>query len=178
MSNLNIMFGTPLWVYDLSSLIDNNALEQEGTSFTGGNYFDLTTKNITLLKNKMREICDDISVQYNWKNKPTGIYGTQRPLFPNELDTPHYHYGQKLVAVYYIKAEPKCGDIIFHDPRGGTDWEDINARTEDNGKTQRTYHRVTPVPGMLVLFPNYLIHSVEPNFSNTLRLSIAISIYE
>jgi hypothetical protein len=172
------MFGTPVWVYDLSNLIDNTALEQEGTAFNSGNYFDLTTKNITLLKTKMKELSDDISIQYNWRNKPTGIYGTQRPLFPNELDTPHYHHGQKLVGVYYVKAEQNCGDIILHDPRGGTDWPDINARTEDNGKTQRIYHRITPKPGMLVLFPNYLIHSVEPNFSGSLRLSIAMSIYE
>jgi len=174
----NIMFGTPLWVLDLKGLLDNTALEREGMLFTSGNYFDLAGDNIKKLKYKMKEICDEISVQYNWRNKPKGIHGTQRPLFPNELDTPHYHHGHKLVGIYYVKAESNCGDILLHDPRGGTDWPDLNARTEDTGKTQRIYHRITPKPGMLILFPSYLIHSVEPNFSGTLRLSIAMSIYE
>jgi uncharacterized protein (TIGR02466 family) len=174
----NIMFGTPLWVLDLAGLLDNDALEREGIAYQGGNYFDLQTENVLKLKIKMKQLCDDISIQYRWRNKPTGIHGIQRPIFPKELDTPHYHQGPKMIAVYYIKAEPNCGDILFHDPRGGTDWPDLTAVNDSNGKTQRTYHRVTPKPGMLVMFPSYLIHSVEPNYSDSLRLSIAMSIYE
>lgn len=178
MLQTNIMFGTPLWVLDLTGVVDNDALEQEGTAYAGGNYFDLDGKNIQKLKYKMKELCDQVALDFKWERLPTGIHGIQRPIFPKEFDTPHYHSGPKMIAVYYVKAEEGCGDILFHDPRGGTDWADLNARTDTDGRTQRTYHRVTPKPSLLVMFPSYLIHSVEPNYSESLRLSVAMSIYE
>ena len=178
MSNKNVMFGTPIWTYNFND-ISNEQLEREGIGYQAGtNYFDLPGQEIAKLKKKMRTICEEIAIEYRWNNMPNGIHGIQNPIFPNGFDTPHFHTGPKMIAVYYAIAKENCGDIIFHDPRGGTDWPDLNARTESTGRTQRIYHRVSPVPGLLVAFPSYLIHSVEPNYSDSLRLSIAMSIYE
>jgi uncharacterized protein (TIGR02466 family) len=79
--------------------------------------------------------------------------------------------------VYYVQALPNCGDILFFDSRGGTFWPDSKAVTNEV-RLARTYHRVTPKPGRLVLFPNYVEHMVETNLSNDIRISIAMELYD
>lgn len=175
MQNENILFGTPVWSYNLD--ISNSELEKEGFSYKNGNYFDLNTPQINKLKFTVKDYCDTIAETYRWDNKATYIVGRQNPILPGENDTPHGHQHCMMVAVYYIKVPEKSGDIILHDPRGMTFWVEPNAVNDGPHKHSRTYHRITPKPGMLLMFPNYLIHSVETNMSNEVRLSIMMEVY-
>jgi len=86
----------------------------------------------------------------------------------------HHHSNSDLSAAYYVTAKEGCGDIIFYDPRPGKVYKHplsikpnlLNA--DNNG--------VTPEPGMLVLFPSYLEHSVNPNTSDHERIVISFNI--
>ena len=80
-----------------------------------------------------------------------------------------------LAVVYYLKVPPNSGDILLHDPRGSILWQDPQARTDVDWESYRPYHKIKPVPGMLLIFPGYVVHSVESNLSNEYRISIAIS---
>ena len=48
MQNENVIFGTPLWKYDLD--IPNDVLDREGRQYVSGNYFDLPGETISKLK--------------------------------------------------------------------------------------------------------------------------------
>ena len=44
-----------------------------------------------------------------------------------------------------------------------------------NSEYTEKYFRITPKTNLFVLFPSYLHHYVEPNRSDTARISIAIN---
>lgn len=174
------IFGTPIWQYQLDNHVWlNDQIQRETVIFkTGMNLFDVEGEAIRTLKNTVKMYSDQIAIQYKWRNLPTSIHGRQNPIYTGGCDTPHFHMGSKLVAIYYVVVPPNSGDILLHDPRGYTNWDDPSVRTEDTGKTCRAYHRVTPKEGMLLIHPSYLVHSVETNLSTEMRLSIAMSITE
>lgn len=176
MQNENILFGTPIWIFDNLN-ISNEKLEQEGIPYKNGNYFDLNTPEINKLKYTVKDYCDQIAEKYRWDKKATYIIGRQNPIRPGENDTPHGHHHAMMVAVYYLQVPEKSGDIILNDPRGMVFWVDPQVVNDGSHKSCRSYHRITPKPGMLLMFPNYLIHSVETNLSNQMRLSIMMEIY-
>lgn len=171
------LFGTPVWTEILGDQKFNENLFEQGKPFVRGkNYFDLPGAEIALLKSRVMELSQSIAKDYKWQFPMSFIKGRQNPIQPNQIDSPHHHGNAKLVGVYYVSAKPGQGDILLHDSRGSVNWTDPQAVT-DPGKFMRSFHRITPVSGMLLLFPGYLIHSVEPNLTNDVRLSIAIEVY-
>jgi uncharacterized protein (TIGR02466 family) len=91
-------------------------------------------------------------------------------------NTPHKHPGAKALAIYCLDAPEDSGDLLLHDPRGAVDWD--NARETSNRgiiSDSRTFVRVPPIPGMLVLCPAYVVHSVETNLSKDPNPRITIS---
>jgi len=76
---------------------------------------------------------------------------------PGQSTSRHSHEenDEVLSGVYYVTAPADSGDILFHDPPFET--------------------RVSPQAGLLLLFAPDLPHSVEPNRSNQLRLSVAFN---
>ena len=76
---------------------------------------------------------------------------------PGQSTSKHSHEenDEVLSGVYYVTTPADSGDILFHDSPFET--------------------RVSPQAGMLLLFAPDLPHSVEPNKSNQLRLSVAFN---
>jgi uncharacterized protein (TIGR02466 family) len=173
------LFATPLWIYDFDDAEELNRyfLNIAPNFKFGQNYFDLPGEPVAKLKQKVLEYVKDISVEYKWLDTPKEIYGRQHPIQPKESDSPHFHPFAKMIGVYYVQALPNCGDILFFDSRGGTFWPDPKAVINEE-RMARIYHRVTPKPGRLLLFPNYLEHMVETNLSNSVRISIAMELYD
>lgn len=171
------LFGTPIWTFQLGDQTFNDSLQSEGAAYTGEcNFFNLPGESIAQLKRTIKDVSEKIAKQYQWNSPISLIRGRQHPIFPGECESAHHHLTAKLIAVYYVSAGPKQGDILLHDPRGSTNWVEPLARTEEK-KTMRAFHRITPKPGMLLVFPGYLIHSVETNLSDTVRLSIAVEVF-
>jgi len=77
---------------------------------------------------------------------------------PGDATSVHTHAesDELLSGVYYVSTPPGCGDLLFAAPPFQL--------------------RVTPQPGLLLLFPPTLPHGVEPNGSDALRLSVAFNI--
>lgn len=172
------LFGTPVW---MALLDDSDALNAELLAVGGQfkphtNYFNLPGDAVARLKREVLDKAAEIADAWRWRRPVKFVKGRQNPIMPGQCDSPHHHSFAKLVGVYYIKAEPGQGDILLHDPRTGVNWQDPQART-DAGKTMRTFHRITPVSGMLLLFPGYLVHSVEHNATDDVRVSVAIEVY-
>jgi hypothetical protein len=172
------LFGTPVWtiMVDDAQALNADLMRSGGLYKPRTNYFSLPGQGIQRLKRIVMEKSQEISELYKWEYPISFVKGRQNPIVKGQCDSPHNHTTARMVGVYYVKAEPGQGDILLHDPRCGTNWNEPQART-DNGKRLRTFHRITPVSGMLLLFPGYLVHSVEHNPTDEVRISVAIEVY-
>lgn len=87
--------------------------------------------------------------------------------------TPHAHAGSHFVCVFYPSHAENCGDLLLQDPRGGVfcepQWDHIDGRHVNC----RVYKRFKPKIGDVIFFPGFMIHSVEPNRSRSIRVSFA-----
>jgi uncharacterized protein (TIGR02466 family) len=174
---INNLFSTPVLVEQFADADSFNAsLLKEATGNYGFELFDLNTPSITILKNWIKGHVDDMAKQYKFRYSQ--INGRQNIIKPFESDTPHHHVGKSiLVGVYYADVPPNSGDILLQDPRGPLPWENLNFIPNDPiaTKSARCYHRIKPQNGLLLLFPGFIIHSVETNLSNRNRTSIVIN---
>lgn len=84
----------------------------------------------------------------------------------------HDHKPMQWSGAYYVKAHPNCGDILFTDPK-----EYALQNEPDNTQFRGCHqHRVSPVSGMLLLFPSYLKHETYPNETDEDRIIISFNI--
>lgn len=82
----------------------------------------------------------------------------------------HAHNDCSLTATYYVKAPKNCGNLVI--------LNNTNIIANDGGIANTNAlimekRSITPIEGMLVIFPAYAIHAVEENKSNELRISIS-----
>lgn len=176
--SLKKIFSTPFWEFKLDEVdtINENLLKIASTYKPGVDYFKSTNPDILILKNKIQDAIQTGLDDLGWGGSIGSINGMQNPIPPGGNDTPHHHPNYQIVGVYYVSVPKNSGDILLHDPRGSIIWYDPETTSDNFFKGVRPFHRVTPAAGMLLLFPGYLIHSVESNLSDELRLSIAINV--
>jgi len=85
----------------------------------------------------------------------------------------HSHPNNFLSGVYYVQVEPGADTINFHDPRPQTAIVRPPVRELTALNTDQVVMRVEE--GTLVIFPSWLVHSVDPNRSNALRISVSFN---
>lgn len=89
---------------------------------------------------------------------------------PGEKIEVHAHNDCSLVMTYYLKVPEGSGDFTYLDTK---------YIITDSGEfvpdmmNDITIKRIAPKEGMLLLFPAYLLHEVEVNNSNDLRVSLS-----
>ena len=85
----------------------------------------------------------------------------------------HSHPNNFLSGIYYVSTHPGADSVNFHDPRPQTGIirPPVTQLTSQN--TDQVVVRVSD--GMLLMFPSYLAHSVAPNESDKLRISISFN---
>jgi len=88
---------------------------------------------------------------------------------------PHVTQDALVGGVYYVNVPPGSGRLELYDPRGKSplDLRDPDARSLP------PFHRtigVQPRPGMLVLFPGWLVHSVLPSQMDSSKDGYRVSI--
>lgn len=83
------------------------------------------------------------------------------------------HPNNFLSGVYYVQVQPGADTINFHDPRPQTAIfrPPVGELTALN--TDQVVVRVEE--GTLLIFPSWLVHSVDPNRSNALRISVSFN---
>jgi uncharacterized protein (TIGR02466 family) len=85
----------------------------------------------------------------------------------------HIHPGCSWSGVYYVAAEPEsAGEIYFLDPRT----EALMSVQAHSPYAVNNRPHVTPVPGMLLVFPSFLYHGVYPYAGDGPRISIAFNL--
>lgn len=85
----------------------------------------------------------------------------------------HSHPNNYLSGVYYVQIQPGADRINFLDPRIQTGIIRPPVTKLSAGNTDQVVVQVSN--GMLLLFPAYLQHSVDPNQSQALRISLSFN---
>jgi uncharacterized protein (TIGR02466 family) len=101
-------------------------------------------------------------------NKPNG-----RML---ENNVCHLHPGRFFSFVYYVKAEPNCGNLDLLSPmRDVLGYAIPNQVYNSFTPCNSLKWTVTPETGKLVMFPGWIQHQASQNNSNSDRISIAFN---
>jgi hypothetical protein len=88
---------------------------------------------------------------------------------PGESLEVHGHTESAIAATYYIKAKEGCGDLVAFDSANAIDW--LNNRLTSTPALRE--RRFKPVQGRLIFFPSYVLHGVDENKSDDLRISLS-----
>jgi len=83
----------------------------------------------------------------------------------------HMHEGSLLSGSFYVRVPPGAGQFVFRDPRPGVILGSVKGGVP-NGHADI---HLTPSDGLLVLFPCWLEHYVEPHDSDEPRITIAFN---
>jgi len=95
--------------------------------------------------------------------------------YKDGYNKPHVHPNTLFSGVYYIKTSPNCGQLICTDPRPGIQ---TVMPTRIKGTPPKDLWRevhLDPIEGRIIIFPAWLWHSVEPNESNDIRISVSFN---
>lgn len=90
---------------------------------------------------------------------------------PGGFNVSHIHQNCWLSGCFYLEVPEGAGAIVLRDPRPGA----LTSPFRTRGCNSYQEIRVTPQPGLLLVFPNWLEHHVEPNDSEGNRVSIAMN---
>jgi uncharacterized protein (TIGR02466 family) len=100
-------------------------------------------------------------------------YSDSDSLRASHINFPHAHINYWISFVYYVQYKTDAGQLTLMSP-----FRDIESTIPRKFIDSPNIHNsgnwaVLPHPGLAVAFPSWLVHYVEPNHSNTTRISIA-----
>ncbi len=83
----------------------------------------------------------------------------------------HVHEGSLLSGSFYLQVPPGSGKFVFRDPRPGV----VHGYVKGAVPNGYSDIRLTPEAGLLVLFPCWMEHFVEPHDNDIPRITIAFN---
>ena len=94
---------------------------------------------------------------------------------PGGMNRAHQHPNSLWSGVYYVKAPENSGDLKIDDPRSSAS---MIRPKQKGGKLPSRLFRETnykPIAGRCIMFPSWLVHCVDPNESNDIRISVSFN---
>jgi len=94
---------------------------------------------------------------------------------PGGYNASHIHPNSLFSGVYYVKALKNSGNLCCDEPRAGAQ---LNMPIRKEGQLPKELWRevyLEPAEGRIIIFPYYLWHSVTPNKSNDIRISVSFN---
>ena len=179
----------PTNVYGKDIQLDNNKLAQDiinwsnqdpGVSKTNVKGWHSTTDMASkpeyqTLVNELMIMSKDIFKE-EWLDREPVLGNMWANINPKEgSNQPHIHPNSLFSGVYYVKSNPKAGRLKIYDPRPGAQ---IVMPVRKKGQLPKHLWRdanLDPFPGRVIMFPAWLWHSVEPNQSDELRISVSFN---
>ena len=84
----------------------------------------------------------------------------------------HQHGAYHLAGTYYVKVPKDSGRLVFRDPRPGAISNVFMVNRFDKGE----FKNINLMEGLLMIWPSYLDHFVEPSQTDEERISISFDI--
>jgi uncharacterized protein (TIGR02466 family) len=85
----------------------------------------------------------------------------------------HDHANCLFSGVYYLKTPKDCGHLMFYDPRSAKSFYKPQTKQYTAYTADAVAHMAEA--GLLLIFPSWLKHGVEPNLSDEDRISISFN---
>ena len=94
---------------------------------------------------------------------------------PGGSNRAHQHPNSLWSGVYWIKTPKNCGELKIDDPRSVACM--TRPRQKDGEKPARLFREThyQPIAGRCIMFPSWLMHCVDPNNSNDIRISVSFN---
>lgn len=92
---------------------------------------------------------------------------------PRDYNRAHVHPNAILSGTYYAKVPEGAGNIEFYDPIRERIMSVYPVKERTKMNSQALQYRAAA--GLLIVFPSWLQHAVEPNLSEESRVSIAFN---
>ena len=118
---------------------------------------------------QIAEFCKSINLDINEIAIPQMWINVNKK---NDWNTIHSHGQYTLSGTYYVKVPKDSGHIVFRDPRPAAINNNFFVKRFDKGE----FYKIKPIEGMLIIFPSYLDHFVEPNNADEDRISISFDV--
>ena len=94
---------------------------------------------------------------------------------PGGMNRAHQHPNSLWSGVYYVKAPKNSGLLKIDDPRSVAS---MSRPKQKEGKVPaRLYREINyePIAGRLIMFPSWLMHCVDSNESDDIRISVSFN---
>ena len=94
---------------------------------------------------------------------------------PGSMNRAHIHPNSLWSGVYYVKAPENSGDLKIDDPRSSASM--IRPKQKEGKLPSRLFRETNykPIAGRCIMFPSWLMHCVDPNESNDIRISVSFN---
>ena len=182
-------FPTPVYILDIKDKNLNTQLEKDiinwmnqdkGIIRTNVQGWHSTTNmhekpEFKKLTNALYEAQNKIYIEEHLESEPFlgNMWANVNP--PGGMNRAHQHPNSLWSGVYYVKAPENSGDLKIDDPRNCAS---MIRPKQKQGKLPTRLYREThykPVTGRCIMFPSWLMHCVDPNKSNDIRISVSFN---
>jgi uncharacterized protein (TIGR02466 family) len=85
----------------------------------------------------------------------------------------HNHPNSFISGVFYVTSPEDGGNFVIHDPKLNIRMYEPRYEKNDIANFKTSYY--VPMEKLLILFPSYLMHEVEVNRSDEMRISISFN---
>ena len=182
-------FPTPIYILDIKDQSLNLQLEKDvinwmnqdkGIVRTNVNGWHSTTDmhekpEFKRLVNALYEAQKKIYIEEHLESEPFlgNMWANVNP--PGGMNRAHQHPNSLWSGVYYIKATENSGDLKIDDPRNCASM--IRPKQKQDKLPTRLYREThyKPITGRCIMFPSWLMHCVDPNKSNDIRISVSFN---
>ena len=182
-------FPTPIYIADIEHPTLNQELERDIIAWSNKDKGEVRTnikgwhsptnmnelpeykKLVSMLYAAQKTIYD----QEHYESEPYlgNMWANINP--PGGMNRAHQHPNSLWSGVYYIKAPKNCGHLKIDDPRSVACMSRPRLK---KGKVPKRLYREThyePIAGRCIMFPAWLMHCVDPNESNDIRISVSFN---
>ena len=179
----------PTIVYGKDVQLDNNKLAQDIVNWSNQD------KGVSKTNYKGWHSTTDMGQKPEYQQLVTELLRMQKEIYDNEhidrharlgnmwaninptdgMNQPHIHPNSLFSGVYYVKSQPNAGRLKIYDPRPGVQLIMPVRKPGNPGRDMWRDANIEPVVGRIIMFPAWLWHSVEPNKSNDLRISVSFN---
>ena len=185
----DLLFPTPVYIADIKHPTLNQELERDivawskqdkGIVRTNVQGWHSTTNmherpEFKKLVNMLYDCQKTVYEQEYYENEPVlgNMWANINP--PGGSNRAHQHPNSLWSGVYWIKTPKNCGQLKIDDPRSVACM--TRPRQKDTKKPDRLWREThyEPIAGRCIMFPSWLMHCVDPNESNDIRISVSFN---
>ena len=182
-------FPTPIYIADIKHPTLNKDLERDIVAWSKQD------KGVVRTNVQGWHSTTDMQERPEYKNLVNMLYEAQKTIYdqehlasepflgnmwaninpPGGMNRAHQHPNSLWSGVYYVKAPKNCGHLKIDDPRNSASM--IRPRQKEGPVPSRLYREThyEAIDGRLIMFPSWLMHCVDPNQSNDIRISVSFN---